>query len=203
MGWLIFLAILAALNCLPLGGRIRFDGQNFSAGVLIGKLPIRLYPLPDWLKRKMDRPKKEKAAAGSPAGPRPEGKAGRPKGDWKRFVPLLPTGLDFLGSLRRKLRLNELTFVLTMAGDDPADLAQNYGRAWAALGNLMPLIDRAFVIKKRNLDIRCDFCGEETTVSFAVDLTITVGRIVSLLVVYGIRMLKQFLSLKKAVATNE
>ena len=55
MGWLIFLAILAALNCLPLGGRIRFDGQNFSAGVLIGKLPIRLYPLPDWLKRKMDR----------------------------------------------------------------------------------------------------------------------------------------------------
>ena len=60
MGWLIFLAILAALNCLPLGGRIRFDGQNFSAGVLIGKLPIRLYPLPDWLKRKMDRPKKEK-----------------------------------------------------------------------------------------------------------------------------------------------
>ena len=50
MGWLIFLAILAALNCLPLGGRIRFDGQNFSAGVLIGKLPIRLYPLPDWLK---------------------------------------------------------------------------------------------------------------------------------------------------------
>ena len=52
MGWLIFLAILAALNCLPLGGRIRFDGQSFSAGVLIGKLPIRLYPLPNWLKRK-------------------------------------------------------------------------------------------------------------------------------------------------------
>ena len=52
MGWLIFLAVLAALNCRPLGGRIRFDGQSFSAGVLIGKLPIRLYPLPDWLKRK-------------------------------------------------------------------------------------------------------------------------------------------------------
>jgi len=71
MGWLIFLAILAALNCLPLGGRIRFDGQNFSAGVLIGKLPIRLYPLPDWLKRKMDRPKKEKPKkpqTASPAG---------------------------------------------------------------------------------------------------------------------------------------
>lgn len=206
MGWLIFLAILAALNCLPLGGRIRFDGQNFSAGVLIGKLPIRLYPLSDWLKRKMDRPKKEKPKkpqTAPPAAPRPEEKPAQPKGDWKRFLPLIPTALDFLGSLRRKLRLNELTFVLTMAGDDPADLAQNYGRAWVALGNLMPLIDRAFVIKKRNLDIRCDFCGEETTVSFAVDLTITVGRIVSLLVVYGIRMLKQFLSLKKAVATNE
>ena len=119
MGWLIFLAILAALNCLPLGGRIRFDGQNFSAGVLIGKLPIRLYPLPDWLKRKMDRPKKEKPKkpqTASPAAPRPEEKPAQPKGDWKRFLPLLPTALDFLGSLRRKLRLNELTFVLTMAG---------------------------------------------------------------------------------------
>ena len=61
----------------------------------------------------------------------------------------------------------------------------------------------AIVLKKHRPAGRCDFCGEETTVSFAVDLTITVGRIVSLLVVYGIRMLKQFLSLKKAVATNE
>lgn len=61
MGWLIFLAILAALNCLPLGGRIRFDGQNFSAGVLIGKLPIRLYPLPDWLKKEDELPQKGEA----------------------------------------------------------------------------------------------------------------------------------------------
>ena len=206
MGWMIFLAILILLNCLPLGGRIRYDGRNFSAGVLIGKLHIRLYPLPDWLKKKMGEPKKEKPKKpqeAKPAAPPAEDKPAQPDGDWKRFLPLIPTALDFLGSLRRKLRLKELTFVLTLAGDDPADLAQNYGRAWAVLGNLMPLIDRAFVIKKRNLDIRCDFCGEQTTVYFAMDLTITLGRIVSLLVVYGIRMLKQFLSLKKAVAKNE
>ena len=97
MGWLIFLAILAALNCLPLGVMIRFVGQSFSAGVLIGKLPIRLYPLPDWLKRKMDRSKKEKPKkpqTASPAAPQPEEKPAQPKGDWKRFLPLLPAAFE-------------------------------------------------------------------------------------------------------------
>lgn len=205
MGWLIFLAILAVLNCLPLGGSVRFDGENLQGGLLVGKLRIPLYPLPNWLKKRLNKPKKEKPKSAAKKAPAPEAEARptAPQGDWKRVLPLIPTVLDFLGSLRRKLRLNELTFILTMAGDDPAELAQNYGRAWAALGNLMPLIDRAFVIKKRNLDIRCDFCGEQTTVYFAMDLTITIGRIVSLLVVYGIRILKQFLSMKKAVEKNE
>ena len=67
----------------------------------------------------------------------------------------------------------------------------------------MPLLDRAFVIKKREMDVRCDFCGEKTSVYFAMDLTITLGRIVSLAVVYSVRILRQFLSMKKAVAKDE
>lgn len=206
MGWLIFLGLLVLLNCLPFGGRVCFDGQTFQASVLIGRLPIQLYPMPDWLRKRGHKPKPEKpkkAASEEKKEPQKKDGPAQADGGWRRFLPLVRTGLDFLGSLRRKLRLNNLTLIVTLAGDDPADLAQNYGRAWAALGNLMPLLERAFVIKKREMDVRCDFCGEQTKVYFAMDLTITLGRILSLLAVYGVRILRQFLTMKKAVAKNE
>ena len=84
-------------------------------------------------------------------------------------------------------------------------MAVNYGRAWAALGNLMPRLDRALVIKKRNVEVECDFLAEETKVLFAMDLTVTLGRILGLGLGYGFRAIKLYMNLKnqKAVQTNE
>lgn len=210
MGWLIFFAILVLLACLPLGAGLRYDEQGFAAVLLLGHVRIRLYPVPQWLDRLLHRPKKEKPpkepkntapppSREAPAEPKKTG------GDWKRFLPLVRTGLDFLGDLRRKLRVNNLTLHITLAGDDPADLAVSYGRAWAALGNLMPQLSRAFVIKKRDIQVACDFAQDKTRVVFAMDLTITLGRLLSLAVGYGIRIVKQFLNMKKnkAVDINE
>ena len=104
--------------------------------------------------------------------------------------------LDFLGSFRRKLRINQLELKLTMAGDDPCDLAVNYGRAWAAVGNLMPQLERLFVIKKRNIAVACDFTASQTLVKFRSEATITLGRLVSLVVVYGIRVFREFWKIK-------
>ena len=99
--------------------------------------------------------------------------------------------------------MNFLRLRLTLAGEDPCDLAVNYGRAWAALGNLMPNLERALVIRKRDVEIQCDFQAEETTVVFAMDLTVTLGRLLGLALGYGLRALKLFLTMKKAVQTNE
>ena len=84
-----------------------------------------------------------------------------------------------------------------LAGDDPAALAQNYGRAWAALGNLFPLLENAFVIKKRNLEVECDFLADKTTIIVRADLSITVGRIILLLLIRGVPMLREFMKLLK------
>ena len=86
---------------------------------------------------------------------------------------------------------------LTMAGDDPCDLAVNYGRAWAALGNLEPQLDRLFIIKKKDLQIQCDFEETETKIAARLDLTITVGRLLGLTARYGFRVLREFLSIMK------
>lgn len=207
MGWLIFLAILLLLGSMPLGLRLRYDAGGAEAVLLVGMFRLRLYPMSERLYRLLHRPKKQKAqpvpqAPMAPPQPPPQKKPG---GDWKRFLPLLQTGLDLLGDLRRKLRVDHLTFHLIMAGDDPADLAVYYGRAWAAVGGLMPQLDRAFVIKKRDVQVECDFVGTETRVAFAMDLTVTLGRLLGLAVRYGIRIIKQFLAIKKkkAVQVNE
>ena len=77
--------------------------------------------------------------------------------------------------------------------------------AWAAVGNLLAALQRAFVIQKRDVEVQCDFLGEETKVVFAMDLTITLGRILGLLVKYGIRAVAILLKMKnqKAVQNNE
>ena len=53
------------------------------------------------------------------------------------------------------------------------------------------------------MEIQCDFQAEETTVVFAMDLTMTLGRLLGLALGYGLRALKLFLTMKKAVQTNE
>ena len=211
MGWLIFLAILIGLGCLPLGVRLRYDEDGPLAAVLLGRLPIVLYPVPGWLKKLTSRekkdgekkPKKEKPKKEKP--PKDTIGEGPQGGSWKKFLPLVRLGLHFLGDFRRKLRVNRLVLRLTLAGDDPCDLAVNYGRAWAAVGNLLAALERAFVIQKRDVEVQCDFLGEETKVVFAMDLTITLGRILGLLVKYGIRAVAILLKMKnqKAVQNNE
>lgn len=203
MGWLIFLGVLVLLGCLPLGVRLNFDEGGFRAAVLMGRIPVRLYPVPKWLQNMTSRHKKEEQSPEpKPKGAEPQSQE-QPGGGIRRFLPFVRLGLELLGDFRRKLRVNFLRLRLTLAGEDPCDLAVNYGRAWAALGNLMPNLERALVIRKRDVEIQCDFQAEETTVVFAMDLTMTLGRLLGLALGYGLRALKLFLTMKKAVQTNE
>ena len=136
-------------------------------------------------------PKKVKASSTQPATPKQEEKGG-PITD---FLPLVNTALDLLNAFRKKLRIDRLELKLIMAADDPCDLAVNYGRAWAAVGNLFPRLERWLVIKKRDVEVECDFEASQTVVIAHVDLTITLGRLFGILIWYGVRALKQFISI--------
>ena len=109
----------------------------------------------------------------------------------------MKVALDFLGDFRRKLRLNNLELKLILAGDDPCDLAVNYGRAWAVVGNLMPQLEKWFVIKKRNIEVECDFEATQTLVIARLNLTITLGRLLAAVVKAAVRALVVFLKIKK------
>lgn len=218
MGWLIAFGILFLLAILPLGASVKYNADGPLIRIIGG--PIRLTVFPRKKKdKKENKPKKEKkknkeedapseeqntkkkTVAGEEA-PEEEKKGG----SVLDFLPLVQVGINFLGDFRRKLRVNRLDLKLIMAGDDPCDLATNYGRIWEAIGNLFPLLERAFVIKKRDIEVECDFEASETVISARLDITITLGRIISLAVRYAVRALIEFIKIKnkrKGGASNE
>ena len=118
-------------------------------------------------------------------------------GSWKDFLSMIPIVLDFLGDFRRKLRVNRLELKLIMASGDPCDLAINYGKAWAAVGNLMPQLERVLKIQKRNVEVECDFLASETKVIARVDLTMTLGRMIAAVCKFAFRAFVEFLNIKK------
>ena len=212
MGGLITLGILVLLAVLPLGVSVNYDSDGPLVKIIAG--PIRLTVFPRRSKQKKEPKKEEKkpdpeqakkaaeeAALPKPPQPPKPVKEKKPKekkgGSLTDFIPFVKLGLNFLGDFRRKLRLNNLELKLVLASTDPCDLAVNYGKTWAAVGNLMPALERWFVIKKRNVEVECDFTASQTLVTARLDISITLGRLISLIAVYGVRALKEFLNFKK------
>ena len=211
MGWWITLAIFVLLAILPLGVSVHYNADGAVVKIILGPLKITVVPgkkkPPKAKKEKKEKPKKQKkspkpaekprqvGADGPTADPKPQNK--EQGGSILDFLPLVKTLFDFLGDFRRKLRLNNLQLKLIMAGGDPYNLAMNYGKAWAAVGNLMPKLEQWFVIKKRDIEVECDFVATKTTVIAHMDLTITLGRLLAAVFTFLFKALVQFLQIKK------
>ena len=223
MGWIITFSILFLLAILPLGVRVRYNADGPLVKLIIGPVRLQLVPgkkkapkkkkekpVPETAEKGKPEKKEKKAKAPKEEAPKPKqvGAAEPPKpaetpekkeqgGSILDFLPLVKTLFDFLGDFRRKLRIKNLYLKLIMAGGDPYNLAMNYGKAWAALGNLMPNLERFLVIKKRDIEIECDFAASSTTVYACLELTITLGRLIALAVGYGFRAVLEFLKIQK------
>lgn len=206
IGWLIAFGALFLLAIFPLGVLVRYHDKGFFVDVTAGPLRFRVFP------RKKDKAEddeeelesaigylkkaKDKLPKKTPTEEKPKEKGGK----LRKFMPYARTVLDFFGELRWKLRVKRLELKVIMAGDDPCDLAVNYGRAWAAVGALFPVLERTFVIKRRNVEVECDFTADETRIIGRLDITITLGRLIVLAVRYGIRALRVYLKIRKGGA---
>ena len=211
MGWGIFFVCLLVLAWIPLGIRVSYGEAGFEARVIAGPVKITLFPRKNQKKKPKTTDSSEKTteettkASSEKKRPKTE-TTGKDEpgmqsgGSLDRFVPWIRLALDFLGALQRKIRLDNLYLHVVLAGDDPCDLAVNYGRAWAVVGDLLPKLERVFVIGKRDIQVNCDFAAEKITVAARGDMTITLGRTLCLGVIYGIRALKIILKRKGGAA---
>lgn len=196
MGLLIILIIACLLSILPLGFCAEYKENDPGIWVIVGPVRFRVFSSKIKQNRHISKSKK-KPSNRSENSTNKQSKSTTRGGSYKDFIPVIKTIYDFLGHFRRKIRINRLELKITLVGDDPSDLAVNYGKAWAALGNVMPQLERVFVIKQRDLEVACDFLGNKTMIYARVDATITLGRVLHLLSRHGIKILRQLLQLKK------
>ena len=208
MGWWITLGILFLLAILPLGVSIHYNADGAIVKIILGPIKLTVAPAkkkpPKEKKEKTKKEKKPKKQTEKPKqvgadAPPPEPKPEKREegGSILDFLPLVKTLFDFLGDFRRKLRLDNLQLKLIMAGGDPYNLAMNYGKAWAAVGNLLPKLEQWFVIRKRDIEVECDFVASKTTVIAHLDLTITLGRLLAAVIKFAFKTLIKFIQIKK------
>ena len=200
MGWNITLAILFLLAILPLGVSVIYDAGGPLIRVVAGPIKLKVFP---GKKKDPDAPPKEKKKKKKAEVKKSEEKKAVKSTNKKKggpisdFFPFVTLAFDFLLDFRNKLRVNCLELKIIMAGGDPADLGIKYGKAWAAIGNLWPRLETWFVIKKRDVEVECDFVGSDTSIYARLDLTITLGRLLSLVVRYAIRAVKEYFNFRK------
>lgn len=185
MGWLIAAVLLLAILLLPISIRLAYGAAG--ARVLLGIGPIRIPVFP-----KNNTRKKERNKSGKSPSKTPSKKTVDQGGKLSDFLPLLETILELAAELHRRLVVADLCLRIRMAGDDPCDLGIQYGRAWAALGSLIPHLERLFTIKKREIDISCDYTSGQSSVLAHAILRISIGRLLWIAIFHGRHVLKQY-----------
>ena len=187
MGWLIGLGAVLLAGLIPIGLHGIYDANGGRVWLKICFLSLQMYPKQRKAtkKNKSSKPRSGKAKSAQTS----HKKTGGSSAD---FAPIVKIFLEFIKNFRRKLRVNNLELKVILTDEDPGDLAIHYGQAWAALGNLMPILESSCVIDKRNLEVECDFAGTKTKVFADVYISITLGRALALLVCHGPRIIKYY-----------
>lgn len=202
--WMIVLLILAVfflIGCIPVGADASYLGGVLTVKAKIGLLRLMLLPKKPKKPQKQKKPKKSKEKP-KPEKPKEKKKPQPLSGGISGVMELLQFACDTLGDLRRKLRMERLELHVRFgAGDDAAKTAIRYGRAWALIGTMLPMLERIFVIKERDIGAELDYNKEEKmTLDARLCITITIGRALALALRAGIRFLKIYKEMNKGGA---
>lgn len=191
MWWLIPVAVvllIVGLAFLPVGLRVIYDKDGLTAKLLVGFIPHKLN-LTEINEKSLERRRKTRRKMEE----NPEYKPPliHMDGSLREFIPLLDLYLQLLFNPKYKLRVKLLELKVTMANDDPFDLAMNYGKAQTIIHGLLPQLERIFDIKKRKLDVACDFLAEETMLYVRADLLLPLSKVIAALVDFIAAEMKQ------------
>lgn len=184
---LIILLALWLISLIRIGGRVSYGAAGLSAAVLAGPFKIQVFPMKPG-KKKLKKEKKSKQPPAQAEKHKKQPAEGKP-GTLSRLMKLLPVVGQACGSLKRKIRIDDLELKLIWGGSDPAAIALGYGQANAALGMLWPIFDHNFKVKRHSFQIDMDYGRSQPAVELQAAVTMTIGQSVALVVHYGAKAL--------------
>lgn len=204
------LGILFLLLCLPAGVYLRYRSAGMFLKLVYG--PVRLQLLPSEggkKKKKKKKPKKEKKPEKDKSKKEKGSKQKQenehtPKkgGSLKDLLEYAPIGLDLLGAIRRSLLMRKLVLLVNLAGSDPCDLAVLYGKANAGVACALPLLERAFRIRQRDIQVFCDFTADSTEVYAELEIVACPARLIAVVLRYGWKLLRTYMKQKSKKAVR-
>lgn len=219
-GLLLFLLVLLLLVLLlPARVRVMLRQEKFFLWVGLGPFRLRLLPWKEKKPKKQKKPEKQEEAKPqkreSPPSPPPQaerpGEAAGPatqirkekestpvsggmdKLDIPYIMDLIHLGLSAMGQFRRALRVDRFLLDCAIATGDAAKTAMAYGAAAAGVGMFLPLLEENLRVRKKDIQVICDFEGTESQIF----LEVQVSALVFQLLIIGIKVLRGFLRLRK------
>lgn len=219
-GLLLFLLVLLLLVLLlPARVRVMLRQEKFFLWVGLGPFRLRLLPWKEKKPKKQKKSEKPEEAKPQnrepPPSPPPQaerpGEAARPapqirkekestpvfggmeKLDIPYIMDLIHLGLSAMGQFRRVLRVDRFLLDCAIATGDAAKTAMAYGAAAAGVGMFLPLLEENLRVRKKDIQVICDFEGTESQIF----LEVQVSALVFQLLIIGIKVLRGFLRLRK------
>lgn len=218
-GLLITLAVLLLLGLIPAGAKVRYDDGDLEVKIKAGPFRVPLLPSKQLHGKKLakqhgkkvkaDREKLKKKALKKvrkkkkkeEEKKKPKEQRARERMEKKRLsvgelMQLARLGLETVGKLPRKLIMKELYLHVIYGGSDAAQAAIGYGRACGVTAIALPILEKAFRIRKRDVGVELDY-GRETMGIFArLDVHMLLGTAALLAFGAGFRFLKLLIESK-------
>lgn len=196
------LCVLLLLLCLPAGVHLRYSAAGMALKLVYGPIRLRLLPAKGKKKKKKEKKPKEKPAPKEPEPVKNATEAPKKGGNLKDLMEYVPIGLDLLNAIRRRLLMRKLVLLVNLAGNDPCDLALLYGKANAGVAGALPLLERCFRIRHRDVQVFCDFTADSTEVYAELEIVACPARLLAVLLRYGWKLLRTYLKQKSKKAVQ-
>ena len=207
MAALWILGILAVLILLLLllrvGVHVRF-GDELYVTAMAGPVRLQLVPKPE--KKEPEKPKKEKPPREKKEKPAEEKqkKLELTPGDIRSALPAVWESLKRgLRKTRQRLRIDPMRLSVCFGGDDPAQTAETYGWANAAMWTMMPELEKLTNMPDPHVHLETDFNAPDTRVSGEVGLSFRIGDLLAIGFAFAGPALRWYMGFRKEKSVQE
>lgn len=198
---LLLLLLIALL--IPVKVRFSCDQGDMALTVRYGPVKLRLFPPPekDREKSSEEKPPKKKKAKKKKKEKKEKPKKPKAKINMDQILYALEKLPPILGRAMRRtgrsVRVAPLKAYVLVAGTDPADTAQLYGRLTAAVGAGLPVLEKGMGVRDVDIRLYPDFTQQQMDLIADVGVSLRPGNLVWIGLRAGGSLLKWFLGFRK------